>query len=280
MIAGWAVVVALILGHRIFVSHDTVSNYAHVWYVANRIWHAHRFPFAMPIIGHGQALAFPYSFLPWLTAALLWPLLGDWGVTLWLVLGFLGVVATTFWAFPELRRSWWAAAVLVNPALVLGPIVGQLPFLWAMSFFFAAIACWRRGRRGWATALAVLAQVTHPAVLMPIAAGVVAAAAWRARGDDRRSLLGRYALSVVLSLPAAYLVVASPVFRDSSSGTKVSELLGTVAMRAAVVAIPFVLVWVAGRATFRNVAPLLFVALLLPNFLVGVLDTRFPWHAL
>ena len=41
LVAGWALVLALILGHRIFVSHDTVSNYAHVWYVSERLGHAH-----------------------------------------------------------------------------------------------------------------------------------------------------------------------------------------------------------------------------------------------
>jgi hypothetical protein len=272
------VVLALILDHRIFVSHDTVSNYAHVWYVARQIWHAHRLPFAMPIIGHGQALAFPYAFIPWLTAALVWPVFGDWAVTLWLVVGFVGVIVTTFWAFPELRKGWWAAAVLVNPALVLAPIVGQLPFLWASAFLFAAVACWRRGRRGWATTMAALAQVTHPAVLMPITLGVVAAA------DARRSLIMRYAVSAALALPAAYLVVASPVFSDSSTGTKISEFVGTVAMRAAVVMVPVVLVWLSKRVAahpgWRAVVPLVFVALLLPNFAVGVLDTRFPWQAL
>jgi hypothetical protein len=271
------VVAALILRHRIFVSHDTVSNYAHVWYVAERIWHAHRLPFAMPMIGHGQGLAFPYAFLPWLTAALLWPLFGSWAVTLWLVVGAAGVVATTFLAFPELRRGWWAAAVLVNPALVLAPIVGQLPFLWATSFLLGAVACWRRGRRGWATALAAVAQLTHPAVLIPITGAVVALAA--RREPDRRPLLRRYCLSVALAAPAAALVVASPVFRDSSSGTKATALVGTVAMRAMVVAVPILLA-AARHRRWEWLALPVFVALLLPNFLFDTLDTRGAWRAL
>src|SRR5438552_792063 len=57
LVAGWALVLALILGHRIFVSHDTVSNYAHVWYVSERVGHAHVLPFRMPVIGHGDAYA-------------------------------------------------------------------------------------------------------------------------------------------------------------------------------------------------------------------------------
>ena len=61
--------------------------------------------------------------------------------------GFVGLVAATFWAFPELRRGWWAVAVLVNPALVEALLLGQLPFLWAAAMLMAAIGCWRRDRR-------------------------------------------------------------------------------------------------------------------------------------
>ena len=231
----------------------------------------------MPIIGHGQGLAFPYAFLPWLTAALLWPVFGEWAVTLWLVVGLLGAVVTTFWAFPELRRGWWAGAVLVNPALVLAPVVGQLPFLWATAFLMAAVACWRRDRRGWATALAAAAQVTHPAVMIPITAAVVAIrVVW---DPDRRALLARYGLTLIVAAPAAWVVVASPVFRDSSTGTKVSAELGTVLIRAVLVALPFALVGLRRRLKAVWV-PLLFLVILVPNLLVDTLDTRAAWRAL
>ncbi|HYU40003.1 MAG TPA: hypothetical protein VEM59_09230, partial [Acidimicrobiia bacterium] len=127
----WAIVLVLILRHRVFVSHDSISNYGHVWWVSDQLWSGDGLPFRMPVIGHGQAFAFPYGFLPWFTASLLYPLFGDWVVTLWLVLGFVGLVVAMFWAFPEIRRGWWAATALVNPALVIAPIIGQLPFIWS-----------------------------------------------------------------------------------------------------------------------------------------------------
>lgn len=276
----WGVVAALVLSHRIFVSHDTVSNYGHVWYIAGRLWHAHVLPFAMPVVGHGKALAFPYAFVPWLVASLLWPLFGDWAVTLCLVLGFAGTAAATFFAFPELRRGWWAAAVLVNPALVMALLIGQLPFLWASAFLFAAIAFWRRGRKGWATAFAALAQITHPAVVLPIAAVIVAVRALR--DPQRRSLLGHYAVSVVLALPAALLVVLSPVFKDSSTAVKLGAFVGTVTVRAVLFAVPFLLVLARrlSAASAAWAAPALFVVLLVPNLFAGTLNTQTGWRAL
>jgi hypothetical protein len=93
----------------------------------------------MPVLAHGHALAFPYGFIPWMFAVMLWPVMGEWSVTLALGVGFLGLVFATFWAFPELRRGWWAVGVLVNPAFVEGLLLGQLPLLWAATMLVVAI---------------------------------------------------------------------------------------------------------------------------------------------
>ena len=68
VIVGWVVILVLILRNTIFLSLDTVSNYAHVWWVGDNLRAGNGIPFHMPVIGHGQALAFPYGFVPWLTA--------------------------------------------------------------------------------------------------------------------------------------------------------------------------------------------------------------------
>src|SRR5690242_10041352 len=94
----WGVVLGLMLTHKVFVTNDSLSNYGHVWYVGDRLWSGHGIPYYMPVLGHGEALAFPYSFLPWVTAAVPYALFGDWAVTLWLVLGFLAMSGAMLWA--------------------------------------------------------------------------------------------------------------------------------------------------------------------------------------
>ncbi len=106
--AAWIGGLALLLRHRLIVSHDTMINYAHVWYVSKRLWGGHGIPFRMPVLGHGQAFAFPYGVVPWLTAAVARPLAGDWIVTLWMVLGIAGLLVG------HLRRLPGAAARLVG----------------------------------------------------------------------------------------------------------------------------------------------------------------------
>ena len=145
-----------------------------------------------------------------------------------------------FWALPEIRRGWWAVAALVNPTLVMAPIIGQLPFLWAVAFFFAAIGCWRRDRRVAAVVLLV-ARPGHPpghphADRLPRGGGVVLVGA-AASGP---SLVG-YGIAVLASLPFAYLVFDSPVMEDTSLGVKIGNFAATLAVRLFVVAAPLVL---------------------------------------
>jgi hypothetical protein len=274
----WVVVLLLILRHRVFVSHDSISNYGHVWWVSDQIWSGDGLPFRMPVIGHGEAFAFPYAFLPWFTASLLHPLLGDWVVTLWLVLGSVGLVAAMFWAFPEIRRGWWAAIALVNPALVIAPIIGQLPFIWGAAMLMAAIGCWRRQRYVEAAVLAGLGQATHPAVVLPIALLlVVGHLKWE---PDRRKLLKFYAISFVIALPATWIVFVSPVFVDSSLLVIIGQFFGTLVVRGFVFLVPILLV-LFQRVRWSWLPAALFIFTLLLNPALGdMLDTRYAWGAL
>jgi hypothetical protein len=269
----WATALGLMLRHSLLVTYDSVSNYSHVWFVSDQIWGHHRLPYRMPVIGHGDAYAFPYSFIPWVSAALLRPLFGDWVVTLWLVGGFLGLLAATFWAFPELRSGWWAVAVLVNPIVVWAPFLGQLPFIWASAFMFAAIGCWRRDRWWLAALLAGMAQATHPAVLMPIGAALVAGV-WHWEPSKRR-LLTCYGLSLLIAAPAVWLVLVSPVFSDTSTLVKLVNFAGTVGPRTALFLLPFVLLFL--RRTGRRSAVPLVCGLLVAGNLLFARPNGMPW---
>ena len=278
----WGAIIVLMMSRQVFISHDSLSNNVHVWFIADELWSGNGIPLHMPVLASGQALTFPYASLPWVMASLAWPILSDRAVTLCLVLGFLGTVAATFWTFPTLRRGWWAAATLTNPALVISPLLGQLPFLWALACFTFAIGMWRRGRVMAAVLLTALAQIIHPAVLMPIVAVVIAVWLPFERPERRRSLVGWWLVTVVISLPAVWAVFQSPVVDQSSLATQVGALFQTVSMRLLVLAVPIVLV-VAQQ--FRQVPrwtpaflTVLFVALQLPMYQPFGMD--FAWGSL
>jgi hypothetical protein len=267
VITAWLVILALLLRHREIISSDTLSNYVHVWFVAEQLWHGNGLPFHMPVLAHGNALAFPYAFIPWMVAVLLWPLMGEWSVTLVLGAGFVGLLLSTFWAFPELRRGWWTVAVLVNPALVEALLLGQLPFLWAASMLMVAIGLWRRDRRTLAVVFAALAQLTHAAVLVPIAALLVAI---RYRNEPhRRALVVGWLISLLVALPGAVLVFASPVAAQNSLIYTTWIEIETVALRSLVFLVPMALVAMQ-RSGWRRTAPMLAAGFLVVVQLVTI----------
>jgi hypothetical protein len=250
--AAWVVVLALMLARPVFITHDSLSNNVHVWWIAERLWDGGGLPWRMAPLANGEALTFPYASVPWLTAALAWPLLGDRAVTLWLVAGFVGTVVATFWAFPTLRRGWWAAAVLTNPALVISPLLGQLPFLWSMAFVITGIGFWLRRRTVPAVAVTAVGLVIHPAVMLPIVAVLVLGRLPFEDRDRRSALVGAAATAVLVSLPAVWAVFQSPVVAQSSVERQVRTLVQTSGMRMPTVLVPVALVvlqrTVGGRA--------------------------------
>jgi hypothetical protein len=277
-------VLALILGHGIFVTHDSLISYAHSWWIDSHLWHGHGVPWRMPVLGHGEALTFPYGVVPWILAGVLWPLFGQSAVNVVLVLGAIGLIAAVFWAFPESRRGWWPVVVLGNPILVLAPLSGQLPFLWATSLLVVGIGCWRRDHRGRAVVFAGLGQLCHIAVVLPLAALLVLV---RLRWEpNRRALVACYLLSVVIATPAIWPLLQSPVFTETSTSTKLAQLAGTVLIRALVLLPPILAVLLADNR-YRWTAPLLAGVALALNvafaFNVAVTapaDGKFSWDAL
>src|SRR5207253_10223808 len=96
----------------------------------------------------------------------------------------------------------------------------------------------------------------------------------------RLRLLEMYALSLLIALPAALLVLASPVVEDTSTSALVLNLLGTSLLRAVLVAGPFAVLALMRSPLARRPA-LLFLALLVANgVLVPLRHNEFAWGAL
>jgi hypothetical protein len=252
LVAAWVVILALYLRHAIVLSSDSVNNHVHVWYIANDLWHHARLPWEMPVLAHGDAYAYPYGFVNWTTAALVWPLFGNWTVTLWTVLGTVGCIVATYTAFPELRRGWWAAAVLANSAILEALLFGQQSFVWGAMLLLFGVAAWRRGQHAWAAVLIGLGQANHAAIVLPI--GALLVAYYLPFAPDRRALLRWYALSCALTLPAIWLVFASPTTAETGTGARVSNFFITLGPRIIIVGLPVICVWFR-RAGLRALAP-------------------------
>jgi hypothetical protein len=278
LVLAWVVVLALYLRHRIVLSSDSMNNHVHVWWIARDLWHHGRLPWRMPVLGHGDAFAYPYGFTNWTTAAIAWPLFGDWTVTLWTAMGAVACVIATFVAFPELRRGYWAAAVLANSAIVEALLFGQQSFIWGATLLLFGIACWRRGHPLAAALLAGLGQATHPAIVLPI--GIVLVALCLPWVSNRGKLLKWYGLSVLIAVPAALLVFASPSYADTNGVTLVANFFGTLGPRVLIVVLPLFYVLLR-RTGVRAFAPIALLVSLTWNASFEVpFNVGFQWGAL
>ena len=279
IVAGaWIVIALRYLAHRIVLSSDSMNNYVHVWWVARDLWHHGRLPWRMPVLGHGAAYAYPYGFTNWTVGALLWPVFGNWAVTLGTVLGVTGCIAATFVAFPELRRGWWAAAALANPAIIEALLFGQQAFAWGAALLLFGVAAWRRDRPLLAAVLVGLGQATHAAIVLPIGLLLVAGSSFFVR--DRGRLWRWYGVALLITIPAIVLVFASPGYADSTMRDRIANFFSTLGLRVLIVVLPLAFVW-ARRTGIRALAPLaLFVSLAISASVQVPLNVDFQWGAL
>ncbi len=224
-VVAWIGVLARYLSHDIVLTSDSINNYVHVWHIADGLWHHGRVPWRFPQLGHGEAYTYPYGVVNWTTAALLWPLFGDWVVTLWTGLGAVGCIVATFVAFPELRCGWWAAAVLGNSAILMTLMFGQQSFAWGAMLLLLGIAAWRRGHRGGAAVLVGLGQLTHVFMVAPTA--LVLVALYLPFTRDRVAVVRWYAVACAITIPALVLVAISPAASDAKWSTQVVNFLAT-----------------------------------------------------
>jgi hypothetical protein len=105
---------------------------------------------------------FPYGALPWLPAALLRPVLGDWAVTASMGAGVALLLVGVWRWLPRTASPLLTGAMLVNWQLWNGVLQFQLPTVWAFAFACLAAGSFDRGRPRSATALAACALIAHP----------------------------------------------------------------------------------------------------------------------
>ena len=209
-----AVALLMMAAHAFYLGDDSAHSYAHVWYISQSIWENHTLAFDFPQLENGDGVTFPYAFVPWVPAALLHPLLGDWSVTLAMVAGVAGMLLALRFFRPAFSNPILLALFLLNPLLWNGITQFQLASTWSFLFFFLGAGFLERGRPVWAVLFLALAMVAHP--LMGALSLVLYAlwVGWERRALPR-NLVVAGALSAVLAIPAFVYFLRVPLVRDA-----------------------------------------------------------------
>lgn len=248
------------LSKELFLGADSAHHYAHVWYISDQIFHHARLPLRVHLIESGQALTFPYAFVPWLVTAMPFALIGDRAVTIMHVAGFVfyGYAATR--ARPALRDPRLLSLLFINTFLIEALVSFQFAFVWSVGFFFLFVAAADRSAWLWAAIWAVIAITSHPF------AGTLTVAAYAAFAAVRRP---RALLPLGVTMAAVTVAVAPYAWYISTAppagSTDDSELFETLKLmaryRGTLVVLPLVISMCA--PAFRHAYLVVFAAMAL-----------------
>lgn len=240
-----ALLLLLVASKSIYLGMDSINNYVHVWYLHDQIVNHARWPVRATPLDGGAASALPYGGVPWLIAALLFTVLGDWAVTLLFVIGIVGLVWAAGVARRQLRDPWLLALFVLNPFFLEAIVVFQFSFVWSALFFFLFAAALDRRRWIAAGLLGWLAAGTHPIMGLPPVAIYLAWSVWRRGVPLKAGAVLAAAIGVAL-LPVLYYTLITPAVYDNTLGTIILSVADVVVRRGTVLAAPFVLAAWAG----------------------------------
>lgn len=266
VLAAWSVVLLLMLTKPVFLGTDSMNNYAHVWYLQDRIFNYAEFPKHIHLLDNGEALVFPYGFAPWMVGAMLFPLFGDWIVTALMVTGVVALVVTACLVRPQMRDPWLLGIFVLNPFFVDAVLVMQFSFVWAAVFFFLMVTAAERERWVWAAVLAWLTVTTHP-IMGGAAVGIYALFALATWRKKQGHFLASVAVAGALATPFIWLTLQTPSLGDNNVATVVLSVLDILPRRGLVMGAPFLLAALAPQIR-QHYVPM--VALVVGGLMISV----------
>ncbi|HEX5370113.1 MAG TPA: glycosyltransferase [Dehalococcoidia bacterium] len=229
-----------VLAHPLFLANDSMEHYSHVWYIAQQLFHQGRLPLHVALLDGGRATTFPYGFVPYLVSAALYPLLGDWAVTLLMVLGVLALVWSAGLARPSMRNPWLLLIFVANPFFIDALFSFQFASVWSATFFLLFVWAFERDRKAFAALLFWLSVGTHP----QMGGAAMAGYAFYLTVGQQHRLKSFVVIGALMALPLAPLVwmtLGTPVAHDNSVVTLVLSSFDSVTRRGTILLLPFVL---------------------------------------
>ena len=235
---GLLAVMILIALKSIYLGSDSINNYAHVWYISEHLYEG-SLPLHFVNLDGGMALTYPYGFVPWTLAAIIRPVLGDYAVTLTMLLGVILVMVVVYKT--RLKSSLWLLALFAAVPFLLDSLLDfQMSFVWSVLFGYLYIWALERRSFAWAYLWLVLAAGNHLVVMGPVLAAYTVYLYWR-EPSLRKNLLWLCGLALVPLVPLAWYTLKTPAIGENSPGFILFVWLETVFPRGILFFSPFIL---------------------------------------
>ncbi|MGH2586972.1 MAG: glycosyltransferase family 2 protein, partial [Dehalococcoidia bacterium] len=236
----FAALLTVIASKNIFLGVDAINNYVHVWYLNDALVNHLDFPLHAEPLDNGRATAMPYGGVPWLLGAVLYQFLGDRSVTLLLVIGLVGLVATATFVRPAMRSPWMTILFIINPFFVDAVFSVQFPFIWSGCIFFLYVMLLDRRRYALAGALGWMSVSAQP---INGGGAVLAYGLWAfwQRPAERPKLLLLAGIGAVALIPVAVLALDTPALSDNGTLLIVRSIIADIPRRGLILAFPFII---------------------------------------
>ncbi len=227
-----------ILAHSLFLASDSMHNYAHVWYLSDQIFHHGSIPLHISLLDSGKAVTFPYAIAPYLAGALLYPVLGNWAVSLLMAVAVVGTVWAAGVVRPAMRDPWLIALFVLNPFFIDAAFGFQFASLWSALFFFLFVRACEKQMAVPAAVLLWLSVSSQP-LMGTLAAGAYGLAILVLHRERFPRLLA-IGVPVGLALvPIYWMTLMTPSLSDST-GAFVRTTISSVLTRGTFFAAPFI----------------------------------------
>ncbi len=237
--AGLAFITTDLLVNPLFLASDSLHHYAHVWYLSDQIFHHARFPLHMSLLDGGRAMMFPYAIGPYLLGAVVFPLLGNWTVTLMMAGVVLATIYTAGVARPVMRDPWLILLFLLNPFFIDAVFGFQFASLWSTLFFYLFVLSFERRRYWLAGVLAWLTASSHP-IMGTTALGVYSLCVASFDRPKLRPLMALGLPVAIALIPIYWMTLSTPAAGEISTSTITLSIIDSVVRRGTVFAAPFV----------------------------------------
>jgi len=237
-VLGLAFISADLLINPLFLASDSMHSYTHVWYLSQQLFDHATIPLRIALLDSGRAVSFPYALPPYLAGAILFPLLGDWAVTLLMAVAVLGTVWVAGLVRPVMRDPWFILLFVLNPFFIDAIYAFQFATMWSTLFFFLFVWAFERQRRLLAPALLWLTVSSHP-VVGSVVVGAYGLCLLAFDREKVRSLVATAIPAAVALVPIYWMTLLTPAVGENSVLTVAHSTLRSLITRGTFMAAPF-----------------------------------------
>ena len=225
---------------KIYLGLDAAGHYVRIWFIHEQLFTTGLPPLTNTSLEGGNAVAYPYGFLPYTVTAVLFHLINDRAVAIMMVAGLVSLITVA--GLTRLKKDLvLVAAFVAFIPLIEGLLSFQFVFFWAATFFLLYVWSVERQRLVLGFLLMLATVSTHPLL------GAEAVAFYNlwlivTQPELRKTLIMMSIVAALALLPMYVYLLQAPSAVESPKGYLVVKVLWRSVRGLSLMFLPFLLI--------------------------------------